>query len=138
MVANLANYNQKLIEVFTKFLFFCLNICIALLSLILLVFLFKECIEMIEAFISNKTVKYNYVVEKMLVAFMHIEFILLIIQYFRKNYHFSLQFFIYVGITAVIRFIIVEHYNAVETIILSLTIVVLIIGLHLLKRFSLD
>ncbi|MEB8265106.1 phosphate-starvation-inducible PsiE family protein [Mammaliicoccus sciuri] len=130
--------NDQIVDYFTKFLFIALNICIALLSIILIVFLFKECLEMINAFLVNKTVKYNYVVEKMLVAFMHIEFILLIIQYFRKNYHFSLQFFIYVGITAVIRFIIVEHYNALETIILSLTIVVLIIGLYLLKRFSLD
>ncbi|PTF17039.1 phosphate-starvation-inducible protein PsiE, partial [Staphylococcus cohnii] len=41
-------------------------------------------------------------------------------------------------ITAVIRFIIVEHYNAIETMILSLTIVVLIIALYLLKKTSLD
>ncbi|PTF34696.1 phosphate-starvation-inducible protein PsiE, partial [Staphylococcus cohnii] len=123
---------------FTKLLFLLLNLCIALLAIILIVFLFKEIIEMINSFLINKTVKYNYVVEKMLVAFMHIEFIILIIQYFKRNYHFSLQFFIYVGITAVIRFIIVEHYNAIETMILSLTIVVLIIALYLLRKTSLD
>ncbi|WP_438830049.1 phosphate-starvation-inducible protein PsiE [Staphylococcus cohnii] len=104
----------------------------------LIVIVIKENNEMIKSFLINKTVKYNYVVEKMLVAFMHIEFIILIIQYFKRNYHFSLQFFIYVGITAVIRFIIVEHYNAIETMILSLTIVVLIIALYLLKKTSLD
>lgn len=132
------NFNERVFDYFTRLLFLLLNICIALLAIILMVFLFKECIEMINSFLINKTVKYNYVVEKMLVAFMHIEFILLIIQYFKKNYHFSLQFFIYVGITAVIRFIIVEHYNAIETMILSLTIVVLIIALYLLKKTSLD
>lgn len=134
----MSNFNEMLVGYFTKLLFLLLNLCIALLGIILMVFLFKECIEMINSFLINKTVKYNYVVEKMLVAFMHIEFILLIIQYFKKNYHFSLQFFIYVGITAVIRFIIVEHYNAIETMILSLTIVVLIIALYLLKKTSLD
>jgi len=134
----LSNFNEMLVGYFTKLLFLLLNLCIALLGIFLMVFLFKECIEMINSFLINKTVKYNYVVEKMLVAFMHIEFILLIIQYFKKNYHFSLQFFIYVGITAVIRFIIVEHYNAIETMILSLTIVVLIIALYLLKKTSLD
>lgn len=85
--------NDQIVDYFTKFLILALNICIGLLSIILIVFLFKECLEMINAFLVNKTVKYNYVVEKMLVAFMHIEFILLIIQYFRKNYHFPLQFF---------------------------------------------
>lgn len=131
-------FNEKVVGYFTKLLFLLLNLCIALLAIILIVFLFKEIIEMINSFLINKTVKYNYVVEKMLVAFMHIEFILLIIQYFKRNYHFSLQFFIYVGITAVIRFIIVEHYNAIETMILSLTIVVLIVALYLLKKTSLD
>lgn len=127
-----------MIDYFTKALYFCLNLCIAILGVILVVFLFQECWGMIYTFIENKTVKYNYVVEKMLIAFMHIEFILLIIQYFRKNYHFSLQFFIYVGITAVIRFIIVEHYNAIETLLLAVTIGVLIFCLHLLKHYSLD
>lgn len=131
-------FNEKVVGYFTKLLFLLLNLCIALLAIILIIFLFKEIIEMINSFVINKTVKYNYVVEKMLVAFMHIEFIILIIQYFKRNYHFSLQFFIYVGITAVIRFIIVEHYNAIETMILSLTIVVLIIALYLLKKTSLD
>ncbi|PTE75880.1 phosphate-starvation-inducible protein PsiE [Staphylococcus cohnii] len=131
-------FNEKVVGYFTKLLFLLLNLCIALLAIILIVFLFKEIIEMINSFLINKTVKYNYVVEKMLVAFMHIEFIILIIQYFKRNYHFSLQFFIYVGITAVIRFIIVEHYNAIETMILSLTIVVLIIALYLLRKTSLD
>ncbi|MBA1354876.1 MULTISPECIES: phosphate-starvation-inducible PsiE family protein [Staphylococcus] len=131
-------FNEKVVGYFTKLLFLLLNLCIALLAIILIVFLFKEIIEMINSFLINKTVKYNYVVEKMLVAFMHIEFIILIIQYFKRNYHFSLQFFIYVGITAVIRFIIVEHYNAIETMILSLTIVVLIVALYLLKKTSLD
>jgi len=134
----LNEFNEKVVGYFTKLLFLLLNLCIALLAIILIVFLFKEIIEMINSFLINKTVKYNYVVEKMLVAFMHIEFIILIIQYFKRNYHFSLQFFIYVGITAVIRFIIVEHYNAIETMILSLTIVVLIIALYLLKKTSLD
>ncbi|OEK76820.1 phosphate-starvation-inducible protein PsiE [Staphylococcus equorum] len=129
---------NKVIDYFTKALYFCLNLCIAILGVILVVFLFQECWGMIYTFIENKNMKYNYVVEKMLIAFMHIEFILLIIQYFRKNYHFSLQFFIYVGITAVIRFIIVEHYNAIETLLLAVTIGVLIFCLHLLKRYSLD
>ncbi|PTG65211.1 phosphate-starvation-inducible protein PsiE [Staphylococcus cohnii] len=131
-------FNEKVVGYFTKLLFLLLNLCIALLAIILIVFLFKEIIEMINSFLIKKTVKYNYVIEKMLVAFMHIEFIILIIQYFKRNYHFSLQFFIYVGITAVIRFIIVEHYNAIETMILSLTIVVLIVALYLLKKTSLD
>src|SRR5699024_2360354 len=127
-----------LVGYFTKLLFLLLNLCIALLGIILIVFLFKEIIEMINSFLINKTVKYNYVVEKMLVAFMHIEFIILIIQYIKRNYHFSLQFFIYFEITAVIRFIIVDNYNEIDTIFLSLIIDVLIITLYLFKKTSLD
>ncbi|PNZ11306.1 phosphate-starvation-inducible protein PsiE, partial [Staphylococcus xylosus] len=100
---------------------------------------FKECISMInEIFISNSNVQYDYMIEKLLISFLYIEFILLIVQYFKKNYHFSMQYFIYAAITAIVRYIIVDHHSGSTTIGLAIAIIVLVFSLYFLKRFSLD
>lgn len=50
--------------------------------------------------------------EQILNFFLYFGFLGLISQYFRSGYHFPLRYFIYTGITAMVRLIIVEHENA--------------------------
>lgn len=126
-------------EIFSGFLMLILNLFIATIALIMIIFLFKECINMINGlFISNGDVQYDYMIEKLLISFLYIEFILLIVQYFKRNFHFSMQYFIYAAITAIVRFIIIDHHNANTTIGLAFAIIILVFSLYFLKRFSLD
>ncbi|HCR4059123.1 TPA: phosphate-starvation-inducible PsiE family protein, partial [Proteus mirabilis] len=55
----------------------------------------------------------------------------LIIKYFQSNYHFPLQYFIYIAITAVIRLIVVEHKNPQLLIVYSGTILILVVALYI-------
>lgn len=126
-------------QLFSDFLMLILNLFITTIALIMIVFLFKECIGMINGlFINHSEVQYDYMIEKLLISFLYIEFILLIVQYFKKNYHFSMQYFIYAGITALVRYIILDHYDVTATIGLSLAIIILVFALYFLKKFSLD
>ncbi|ARD73942.1 phosphate-starvation-inducible protein PsiE [Staphylococcus xylosus] len=135
----MVNNKKNAAEIFSMFLMLILNMFIATIALILVIFLFKECISMInEIFISNSNVQYDYMIEKLLISFLYIEFILLIVQYFKKNYHFSMQYFIYAAITAIVRYIIVDHHSGSTTIGLAIAIIVLVFSLYFLKRFSLD
>ncbi|EAG3487399.1 phosphate-starvation-inducible protein PsiE, partial [Listeria monocytogenes] len=77
--------------------------------------------------------------QDILTFFLYFEFIALIIKYFEAQYHFPLRYFIYIGITAIIRFIILDHSSAVSTLILSGAILLLVMALFiantkLLKR----
>ncbi|EGF18089.1 phosphate starvation inducible protein [Haemophilus aegyptius] len=45
--------------------------------------------------------------------FLYFGFIGLIVQYFKSGYHFPLRYFIYAGITAMLRLIIVNHESSV-------------------------
>jgi len=58
-------------------------------------------------FITN-TGNYQHFIEEILVFFLYFEFVALIVKYFKNNYHFPLRYFIYIGITAIVRLIIVE------------------------------
>ncbi|RRJ34868.1 phosphate-starvation-inducible protein PsiE, partial [Pseudomonas aeruginosa] len=49
-----------------------------------------------------------------------------------------LQYFIYIGITAIVRIIIVEHSDATETILLVASIFILTISLYCLRKFTID
>ncbi|MBE5100246.1 phosphate-starvation-inducible PsiE family protein, partial [Priestia aryabhattai] len=42
-----------------------------------------------------------------------------------ENYHFPLRYFLYIGITALIRLVIVEHDNPVNTLLHTCAILVL-------------
>ena len=52
-------------------------------------------------------------------------------QYFKSGYHFPLRYFIYAGITAMLRLIIVNHESSVDTILFAGAILIMVIALCL-------
>ncbi|SCC67642.1 Uncharacterized protein BCZB5J_05956 [Bacillus cereus] len=61
----------------------------------------------------------------------------MIIKYFKSNYHFPLRYFIYIGITALIRLIIVSHEEPMETLLYAGSIFVLVVDIYIeYERFE--
>ena len=54
-------------------------------------------------------------------------------KYFKEDYHFPLRYFMYIGITAMLRLVIVEHESAMDTLIFALVILILIIGNYIIN-----
>ena len=78
-------------------------------------------------------------IEGIVIYFLYFEFIALIVKYFQSGYHFPLRYFVYIGITAIIRLIIVDHKKPFDTLCYSAAILVLVVTLwlansHRLKR----
>ena len=109
-----------------------LNLALTVLALILLVFLAKETSTLIYAlFLESEKASSYLLIEGIVIYFLYFEFIVLIIKYFQSGYHFPLRYFIYIGITAILRLIIVDHDDALATLIYSGAILVLVITLYL-------
>ncbi|ABS23851.1 MULTISPECIES: phosphate-starvation-inducible protein PsiE [Bacillus cereus group] len=109
-----------------------LNIAlIILLSVVLAIFLVNETITFIQYIFSAEKFTSYKLVESIIVYFLYFEFIALIIKYFKSNYHFPLRYFIYIGITALIRLIIVSHEEPFETLLYAGSILILIIALYI-------
>ncbi len=111
-----------------------LNIALILLGLILSVQLVKELYYFLKLNILSNQMDFHSFLQEILVFFLYFEFISMIVKYFRENYHFPLRYFLYIGITAMVRLIIVEHNDATKTLLYSLVILVLIIGYYIINK----
>lgn len=99
--------------------------------LILVVFLGKETVHLADVlFAPEQTSKYE-LVEGLVVYFLYFEFIALIVKYFQSGFHFPLRYFVYIGITAIVRLIIVDHTSPLDVLIYSAAILLLVITLWL-------
>ncbi|SUB31490.1 phosphate-starvation-inducible protein PsiE [Yersinia pseudotuberculosis] len=106
-----------------------LNVGLIMLAAILVVFLVKETIHLGKVlFLSNQETSSYMLIEGIVIYFLYFEFIALIVKYFESGYHFPLRYFIYIGI---IRLIIVDHENPIDTLIYFGSILVLVVTLYL-------
>lgn len=109
-----------------------LNLGLIMLAVILIIFLGKETIHMAEVLFAptEQSSKYLFI-EALLVYFLYFEFIALIVKYFQSGYHFPLRYFVYIGITAIVRLIIIDHKSPSDVLIYSGAILILVITLWL-------
>ena len=109
-----------------------LNLGLLSLAIILIVFLGKETIHLANVLFSTGEQASSYLlIEGIVIYFLYFEFIALIVKYFQSGYHFPLRYFVYIGITAIIRLIIVDHKNPFDTLCYSAAILILVITLWL-------
>jgi len=111
-----------------------LNISLVLLAITLSILMTKEIIYFVHYSIFLEGSHTNYeLLERILIFFLYFEFIALIVKYFQENYHFPLRYFLYIGITAMVRLIIVYHDNAAQTLLYTCSILVLVISYYIIS-----
>ncbi|MDN4494071.1 phosphate-starvation-inducible protein PsiE [Ureibacillus aquaedulcis] len=104
-----------------------LNSCLIMLAFILSFLLLKEILEFFKILLTGSSNDYTLILANILLFFLYFEFITMIVKYFKDDYHFPLRYFLYIGITAMVRLIIVEHEHPLDTLIFTLVILILII-----------
>lgn len=109
-----------------------ISFSLLLLAVILIIFLMKETFTLSLLLFKSANPNQTYLLlEGIVNYFLYFEFIALIIKYFNSLYHFPLQYFVYIGITAIIRLIIVEHKDPFSVLIYAISILVMILALYL-------
>ncbi|MBU2524687.1 phosphate-starvation-inducible PsiE family protein [Patescibacteria group bacterium] len=78
-------------------------------------------------------VSLHTILEKSFELILFIEVIASIKIYFLQNYHFPLRFFLYIGITDLIRHIIINRDNATDVLLITIGLLVLVAALSLLE-----
>ena len=78
---------------------------------------------------------YSLLIEELITFFLYFEFIALIVKYFKNNFHFPLNFFLSIGITAIVRLLIIDHESSYDNLIWSVAIFVLVCSLVLVEKF---
>lgn len=109
-----------------------LNVFLLGLAAILMIFIGRETYHLaMVLFVNNDQSSSYLLIEGIVIYFLYFEFIALIIKYFSSGYHFPLRYFIYIGITAIIRLIIVDHKSPYDTLVYACAILVLVVTLYL-------
>lgn len=109
-----------------------LNVGLIVLAAILAIFLGKETFHLANVLLNTGEQTSSYLlIDGIVIYFLYFEFIALIVKYFQSGYHFPLRYFVYIGITAIIRLIIVDHKNPVDTLAYSIAILILVVTLWL-------
>ena len=120
---------RPLVELISTLLQIVLNLGLLCLAVILVVFLGKVTLHLADVlFAPEKTSKFE-LVEGLVVYFLYFEFIALIVKYFQSGFHFPLRYFVYIGITAIVRLIIVDHQSPVDVLMYSGSILLLVVTL---------
>lgn len=132
MMMNFRNKTNDLLEIVPKLVQFVLNTTLAILAVFITCLLIKELIGFIEL-VKEEHLDYHVFLERILVFFLYFEFVSMIIKYFKEDYHFPMRYFLYIGITAMIRLIIVNHDEAMQTLLYSLVVLTLIIGYFIMN-----
>lgn len=125
---NLEDRHSKFGKIISEGFQWLLNISLLGIGLLLSYALFSEAYSLIEILLKPNE-KFQ-IVEKIVIFFLYFEFLALIVQYFKYNYHFPLRYFLYIGITAMVRLIIVDHSSAINTLLFAVAILVMIIALY--------
>jgi len=122
-----------LILLIPKMLQILLNFSLVILAVILSFLLVNELVVFTMMIFEKSAIDYKFFLESILVFFLYFEFITMIVKYFKEDYHFPIRYFIYVGITAMTRLIIVEHNNPLDTLLYTIVILILIIGYFIMN-----
>lgn len=123
----------SVLSIIPKILQVFLNISLISLATILSILLIKELIIFSHILLESGSDDYKLFLDNILIFFLYFEFITMIVKYFKEEYHFPIRYFIYIGITAMVRIIIVDHEQPVNTMLYSLVILILIIGYFILN-----
>lgn len=106
---------------------FILSGSLILLGLFLTFFMLRELGIIIQSFF-NPILNVHDILQDILVFFLYFAFISMVLKYFKEEYHFPIRYLLYVGITATIRFIIVNQGKPQENLLLSIIIFVLLVS----------
>ncbi|HWO96417.1 MAG TPA: phosphate-starvation-inducible protein PsiE [Bacillus sp. (in: firmicutes)] len=119
---------------FPSILQFILNTSLVILATVLCILMAKEVLHFAKFIITSTSTDFQHFLEQILVFFLYFEFISMIVKYFRENYHFPMRYFLYIGITAMIRLIIVDHDSAFHTLLHALAALTLILSYYIINK----
>ncbi|PCR99105.1 phosphate-starvation-inducible protein PsiE [Lactococcus fujiensis] len=132
MQKHFEKFEDKVVNFLTKASFFSL----ILVGCVIIFFLFREVYYMLEMTIRAETSSAYYkILDSILSFFIFFEFLTLILTSIRHKGHVSLIFLLSLGVTALIRVLLIYHDNLIGVLAISCSILILIVGIIVLKKF---
>jgi len=108
----------------------CLDIAMFIIGLLMFGLLAKQIIAVTQLILlPNFTENLSEITDASLMLFLFFEIIVIVKEYYVKDAHLSIETFLFVAITALVRIILLKHENYIETLSLSFSVLILIVTL---------
>lgn len=105
-----------------------------LLGVVMLGFLLREVWYLGQLLLEVETSqRFAKITDTTIAFFLYFEFIFLVKEFFSDDEHIALEDFLYIGITALVRVVLVHHDDGLETFWLTMAILILVVALVVLR-----
>jgi Predicted membrane protein len=130
---------SQIYKTFGKITNFMLDILLGVLALLILVFRAKHLIDIMNLIIQPLNITtFSVIMQEITSFFMLFEFVMLLVRYIQEGHHIPVCYLILISVTAILRQLLVIHGEAQQTLRLSFAILLLVIVLYILSKFSHD
>lgn len=126
-------WHQKVANYFE----YVLNSLMIIIGVVIFGFLLREIYNLAHLLLKVEDMRshFNQITDATLAVFLFFEFMSLVREYFIKDAHISMESFLYIGVTALIRAILVYHDQTMKTLLLALSIGILVVALTVYRYF---
>lgn len=126
-------WHQKVANYFE----YVLNVLMIMIGVVIFGFLLREIYNLAYLLLSVNDMRAHFgqITDATLAVFLFFEFMSLVREYFIKDAHISMESFLYIGVTALIRAILVYHDQTMKTLLLALSIGILVVALTIYRYF---
>ena len=122
---------------FEKIIGQAVDILIGILIIVVLIVMGESIYMMIQHVIPlTKIGEMSYLIEEIATMFILLEIILMLLKYIKDDHHIPIRYLVLISMTAILRELLLEHGGRIDTLYLSLTILVLVVVLICFEKMT--
>lgn len=125
----------KEFKMFEKMVSTIIDVVLAILVLVVLVVMVEAVYTIVRHVIPLESIsELSILIEEVATLFILLEIILMLMRYVKEGHHIPVRYLILISITAILRELLLAHGSGVETLFLSMAILVLVLVLFVLEK----
>ncbi|MFZ1354781.1 MAG: phosphate-starvation-inducible PsiE family protein [Enterococcus aquimarinus] len=122
---------------FEKIIGQAVDILIGILIIVVLIVMGESIYMMIQHVIPlTKIGEMSYLIEEIATMFILLEIILMLLKYIKDDHHIPIRYLVLISMTAILRELLLEHGGGIDTLYLSLAILVLVVVLICFEKMT--
>ncbi|WP_025729043.1 phosphate-starvation-inducible protein PsiE [Atopobacter phocae] len=128
---------RKNINRFEKMVSYIMDIMLGFLVLVVLVVMAEAIYDITLHVVPLPSMDHvEVLIEEIATLFILLEIVLMLVRYVKEGHHIPVRYLILISITAILRELLLEHGGGLETVFLSISILVLVFVLFVLEKLK--
>lgn len=119
-------------DFYKRSIYIVLDIVLATLAFIMLIYMIRHLVDLAElVFLPLSAANYALIIDEVVTFFLLFEFVVMLVRYIQDGHHIPIQYLILISMTAILRQLLIIHDHALNTVFLTIALLLLAIVLGL-------